>query len=1377
MRRSLIVAVFFNIILPCIVHAQTNQGSKAPEQKTFSLNPDGIQALQNSVNLLTGQVAFPMNLVSLPGKGGLNLTVSIQYNSAGVKKSVSSFNQYSPTGVLGLGWNLDLPRIVADNKLTGTRQDDNYFLVEGGTSNPLICISHTPTVCLYATKNYNFWTIQFYPLEEKWVITRENGVQYIYGDKNSGRNTVQWMVKWGNWIGNSTQPAGQQQTGYIWNLSQIQNLSGDLMTYEYDNADEFVANGNVTISSEQKHTKASYLKKITDPLGQSVELVYQDKAPAEYYDPHVEQPEPDAYQEKFESRYLSTLSLKAANNSTLYTVNFNYANAGANELTKRYLTSITKNFPSNESQPPTQFEYFDSGDLNGYLKRVSNSLGVHIDYYYQQVSIPNSSRNIFINGEVGFEDTGYGQPKAYTGSDYVVVTWRKLKADATIDEGPQPVKIFAYTWDGGWIGEEVSFTAPLTNTNYTQSTMLLEENLFAYRAVYGTEQYVLMAGKKKTTHVNALYGTDNWVVQAFYEDIAGAGDPNTTNMYLLTGENFVGSVQKSSGTIKTHIWHGEYWEDVNLAVDESPYENIAASGHNYIILHNDNGGNADKIHFYFLNEEKKWQETTLPSSVSFGTEGSGSGHESYWHATNSFAVVLPVVNPEYIYMWDENYSNFVKLNILGEWTDASPVPLLANSQFAISEFGGKGISARFDGVSWALKGPYTNYFYQNISFGEDFIIRDLDARTSPRKVHVTTYDPNNLTWNSDVEYIDDRSGSLNQNLGIDIRAGINMFSFKDGLLYQKMADGNWEYLDKVFLQAPPFLQIESLVGSGIFLMSPNFIAYEYSIGNSSASGVYVAFLVNNKITGFTKYPGYTLDELANNTGLNTVVLHNSNSFQLIRVVDGASSGNLTTTVASSLTWTDGNHVLETSYTYSNAKGFGDGQTAFFNKVTSAPGKINGTTPFGYTETYFHNGLPCGNLLSAPASCDDTKELLLTGVPYQTIVYNASGQPISTSASVFQVFDVAILNNNYPNPQIDVGHYVRSTQTAKTVDGITSSVNTTYNSAGFPASVIQTNSKSGSITEEIKTTYTYWYEQYDAGFNNILSPVIQTISYRNGIPQESSVTRWKQYEVGSSIRHYPDRSYVWLKSGDIVFTSWQDLPPPSSDWLENGHVNIMDASNGVVLEAQRADETITSVIYDAAHAKVLAQATYASYNQIAFTSFDDNANGNWQYNTAMVVSTDALVGVKSFYSQQLSPGDPNYNYLTSNSSLPAGNYEMSYWTKGGTATVMVTNGSVIFTQTVETQSGWSLIKTTFQLSSVGSVQIKVPVNIFIDDVRLLPTGSVMTTNCYNDIGQLLATTDSNLLQTHYEYDGQYRLLAVRDHKRMLVKKYEYHYRLD
>jgi hypothetical protein len=99
-KKNLCLFVFFLAFYVEQVYSQSSDEIKAAETKSFNLNPDNLKALQNSVNLLTGQVAFPMNVAALPGKGNLSISVNIQYNSSGVKKSAKTINKYAPTSIV-----------------------------------------------------------------------------------------------------------------------------------------------------------------------------------------------------------------------------------------------------------------------------------------------------------------------------------------------------------------------------------------------------------------------------------------------------------------------------------------------------------------------------------------------------------------------------------------------------------------------------------------------------------------------------------------------------------------------------------------------------------------------------------------------------------------------------------------------------------------------------------------------------------------------------------------------------------------------------------------------------------------------------------------------------------------------------------------------------------------------------------------------------------------------------------------------------------------------------------------------------------------------------------------------------------------------------
>jgi YD repeat-containing protein len=1262
---------------------------------------------------------------------------------------------------------LELPRIVVDNGQTGTRHDDEFYLLENGSSNKLICSRHTPAVSAYSTKNYNFWQIEFYPAQEKWVIKREDGTRYVYGDKNSGRNTVQWMVKWGNWIGNSTQPANQQQTGYIWNLSEIENMWGDKMVFEYENTDEYVALDASAITSEQRHTKSSYIKRVTDPFGQSVEFAYQDKLPGEYFDPHIEKTEPDAYQEKYESKYLSSILVKARLGTSLYAVDFQYTVTGSGGLTKRYLTQVQKRFPNNETQPATQFDYFTTGESTGCLKRVVNSLGAHIDYFYETVTIPNSNRQLALTTPIG-----YGQVRTFFSNNFTVVTWRKLGSGGTVDGSPQPVKIFAYYWDGRWVGEELWQTSGITSSNYDRASVVLEEEHFAYRVFNGFNNAIFIARKK-----TAFIGNNQWAKLIWAHGTSG--DPNVTGT-VHAGKDFVAYVSRYLNQVRTAVWKGEQWVEHRVPIPEPSAELFCTAGPNYIFVHNDYYGNFDVLHLLYLDQEKKWNTRTLPSSVGFRTDGDDV-RDSYWHAAPSFVVGLPQYNHEYIYSWDEDYTNFSKVDILGFWSDNSLVPIVNNSLFAITELGGAGVSARYDGVNWIKKGPYGFYWYPNISVGEDFFVRDIDSRKKPREIYLSTFDPNTRTWNEDIQYIDHADGRLNGNYGLVIEAGTNSFAIKDGWLYNRTASGSWEYTDKVYLQPPPYATIESLIGGSLFPRTPNFIAYEYSNTKfGDPKGVYVGLIKNDVIQDYKKFPDwqvkqYVLNQLVSLVSPNTIaLLSGTSSITLCRVVDEELTGNITTHVAKSLTWSDGNQVFETTFHYQNGRALASGQLAYFNSVVSVPGSKNlSATPYGKTQNYFYNGMPEASLMVRPTASNAGKELLLLGLPYQVDVYDAGGTVVSSSKSSYKVFSKAV-NNTVPEVN-DSAFYIRAIRSEQKLDGMTVVAETVYDeNTGLVRQTRQFNSKGvGQTTEEIATTLKYWWEAYDTDRSeNILSPVVQRTELRNGQPVTSSVVRW---HFNSSVnKYFPFDTYQWLLSGDTNFTAWNESTTPSADWQRLTKITRIDPADGIVLETQNLDETTEATIYDRFHSRVQAKATYALYDQVAFTSFEDlGLNGNWLYAVILFSNTESQTGRHCFFSQELDPSGPPFNYISK--SVGPGVYEVSYWMKAETATVEADNGTVMQTAVLDTQNGWTLTRAFVRFDATGTVKIKVPFNGLVDEVRLKPKEAQMTSYVYDAAGNLISQTDTNLQQVHYTYDGQYRVATVRDHKNRITKSYNYHFR--
>ena len=112
------------------MHHEINQ--EIPEIRLFQFDSQAMGAIKNSVNLFRGDVNFSTPLVELTGRNGLAVKMTGLYQS-NVQDSVDQWNLDAPTGVMGLGWTIPYERIEVNGKLTGARDDNDYYLVSGGS--------------------------------------------------------------------------------------------------------------------------------------------------------------------------------------------------------------------------------------------------------------------------------------------------------------------------------------------------------------------------------------------------------------------------------------------------------------------------------------------------------------------------------------------------------------------------------------------------------------------------------------------------------------------------------------------------------------------------------------------------------------------------------------------------------------------------------------------------------------------------------------------------------------------------------------------------------------------------------------------------------------------------------------------------------------------------------------------------------------------------------------------------------------------------------------------------------------------------------------------------------------------------------------------
>jgi YD repeat-containing protein len=153
----------------------------------------------------------------------------------------------------------------------------------------------------------------------------------------------------------------------------------------------------------------------------------------------------------------------------------------------------------------------------------------------------------------------------------------------------------------------------------------------------------------------------------------------------------------------------------------------------------------------------------------------------------------------------------------------------------------------------------------------------------------------------------------------------------------------------------------------------------------------------------------------------------------------------------------------------------------------------------------------------------------------------------------------------------------------------------------------------------------------------------------------------------------------------------------------------------------------------------ASLTYQANNRFAnsyFTSFEEDVTNT---------TADAYTGRKS-----------HVGTFTFNLPKQIGDYVLSYRTKDGSGAWIAHSETITVTTTEST------------MHTIGSA------GQFLDEVRLYPTYSKMTTYTYDPSIGLTSMTDPNDLTSYFEYDELGRLVVVRDSDRNIIKHYKYHY---
>lgn len=1107
-----------------------------PKDSPFQLGGNTEGLIQNSINKTTGKVVFSVPIASVSANTVAH-GISFMYNGRTAFKEAKNTNKFNPTGTLGVGFSMNVPKIVVDHKNTVAIDDDTFYLLDGNNTK-LICTNKTDTYLEFQPEKYAPWKIKYMLQDNYWEMVKEDGKIYQFGAVPSDgvlrTNAKSFISTWGNWIGDSNQNPTDVLTTE-WSIYKIKDQWDNHITFTYEKV-----NGKQNSSQPNNfHTEAMYLKEIKASNNTKVTFEYGNKIPQEYYEPHTEQPEPDAYQEKYEKKYLQNIKTYNSENELVFTYTLDYNVLESSDPTrpyraKRYLHKITQEDKNGNSLPSQQFEYHTSGDFKGGINKIIYPTGGEVTYNYKKQTLFYNGANRFSGAQPNLSD--YYLKATYNEGNYVLSLYRSKNE---VLSGKYSYKIIRHFWNGTeWDVNE--FTLP----HYLPYQSCIDlgggdcftRYLDGFKVVYGSDYYGFMyfnrAGQSANIylfHLNNDRKTWNYYTRYIPSVESKNHAPYNEDPAFLNGDKFVAIGTVRTGELRTYTWNGTSWNynmidqknGSEFYLYEHYYEFYYYARNNFIISLNINKNENRPYHnlldvyrFHYLDIEKKWNTKNW---TEFAQEHINNiGASSNFYSSNSLTSFVPDNNPEYFLRWNANYDLTNIDNVLGVYNDATPLYNNSTGMFAVdnsySDYGYLYKTARFNGVSWST---HLNYNYgdrtKSVANGSDMLFYQFPTNanfTTYQNLRASLFNANTNSWITD----DFMRATSNTYSFSSKTSTLNDFLFAYNRIYKKTENpfspttGSFNFYGTV-----PFnVEFSNTNGlnyayltsiDGFLHFNPNFIS------NTIYSSLYfinkqndgVSFkTINNKfgLKGLKEFGGY-YQFLSGNT----IYLRNKGSFSnnedsfdtyLYRIIDDKIEENITDVVVDNINIDnkqDSPRIID--YVFEDFHISPDESVHYGIATTQHKGYGSGNT--GRVIDYFNNG---------------SSDIRLIGMPTKMEIKDANNDLKSESIFTTNTYDKLYYNNS--NTLVGKGSYVRNTKKVKNLVLSNGLVRTAelfeYNNLGLISKKILSY---GGIEDKIETSIEYANEIFSfLNDKNIVSQPAKIVEKKDNQIIGVSETKWK-----------------------------------------------------------------------------------------------------------------------------------------------------------------------------------------------------------------------------------------------------------------------------
>ena len=839
--------------------SENNSGSTAalsevPAIHSFEFDKNAIGNIKSSVNKFRGSVSLPMDFLTVPGREGLDVKLSALYSSS-ISNALNTWNTEAPTGILGLGWQMPIEMIAVDKAGSRSVTSDTYYLVSGGSANPMVKTGETSDgKWIFQLRNFEFWSVQYDPTNKVWTIVKENGFVYTYGaGSDPDSNATQWGVSWDNWMGSSSQRATQDQYPLAWNLASIVTPLGHQVRYRYQNVSQKV------MSNGLEYTQASYLKQVTDSYGRKITFNYGNKYGAlnpdntpgrqpviEYQARHTQQAVPNAYQDRYETYFLDSVDVADADGDALYGVKFTYtfvnhantSDSNASLMYKRCLQSVFQYSPDGETLPAMAFEYVDQkSDINpGALSAVIYPGGGRASFGYKSNYIRSPKKITMSNPLAG------STPRVWFGSNYVVFTYCKAGG----------MKVIVQSWNGRWVTQDVTGGMGSKTAASNSLMVLTGENFFGLsfrNESTGNDELYLFRNDDRGTELR--FG--EWVMDSSAPFILPLKSQTKEASVFVAGDSFVMAYNKAytAGPVQgfSYSWQDGRWYG-SLSGGGSPplippssdtqTAAITAFQNYYAVSCYLSSSRQLKNYIYYRDLDGTWKSSGNNSWTISNVEVVSDSQLYLALSPMPTGIALTFVTKststsiDYcikIFDWDDkffvlNVASPASVNLSSPITGGKPqyqifrtviVDATVNNNLALLRNGGGDQRLGSSWVQRLFQAPAPTATV-GVASGEDVAI--LCSTGSAQSNQLATYNPNSGLWSNPSVTQSEKSPTVS---GSYMTVG--------RLIYTRGTDGAWRQLAT---QLDNFNYPESLQNRG-----PQYIAYQ-DASDGSASTIVVA---------------------------------------------------------------------------------------------------------------------------------------------------------------------------------------------------------------------------------------------------------------------------------------------------------------------------------------------------------------------------------------------------------------------------------------------------------------------------------------------------------------------------------------------------------